>query len=225
MTPRLGDPIGHAWLTSFGSAPELRRRRERLLARAGGEVVDLGGPHALAELAEGLKKLHAAGAIIEGLRPDIVVVSAAGQAGLTDLSDLLPIPVAEDAQVQATTYTAPELVLDREQADARADLYSFGAMLYALFLGRELTLHLLREHAPHAGDADVVLVEHLALVGVAGNVRQHLPILLEHVPMALLEGGTRTATLGAETRCRVAVIPGDLIDRQELEDLAATRQA
>jgi mannose-6-phosphate isomerase-like protein (cupin superfamily) len=42
---------------------------------------------------------------------------------------------------------------------------------------------------------------------------------------ALLEGGTRTATLRARTRCRVAVIPGELIDRQELEDLAATRRA
>jgi hypothetical protein len=40
---------------------------------------------------------------------------------------------------------------------------------------------------------------------------------------ALLEGGTRTATLGARTRCRIAVIPKDLIDRQELEELAATR--
>ncbi len=42
---------------------------------------------------------------------------------------------------------------------------------------------------------------------------------------ALLEGGTRTATLSARTRCRVAVIPGELVDRQELEDLAATRRA
>jgi hypothetical protein len=42
---------------------------------------------------------------------------------------------------------------------------------------------------------------------------------------ALLEGGTRTATLTARTRCRVAVIPGDLVDRQELESLAATRRA
>jgi Cyclic nucleotide-binding domain len=41
---------------------------------------------------------------------------------------------------------------------------------------------------------------------------------------ALLEGGTRTATLRAQTRCRIAVIPGELIDRQELEDLAATRR-
>jgi SAM-dependent methyltransferase len=51
VTPRLGEPIGHAWLTSFGSPPELRRRRERLLARAEGEMVDLSGPNALAELA------------------------------------------------------------------------------------------------------------------------------------------------------------------------------
>ena len=42
---------------------------------------------------------------------------------------------------------------------------------------------------------------------------------------ALLEGGTRTATIRARTRSRVAVIPGDLIDKQELEDLAATRRA
>jgi hypothetical protein len=42
---------------------------------------------------------------------------------------------------------------------------------------------------------------------------------------ALLEGGTRTATLAARTKCRVAVIPGELIDKQELEDLAATRKA
>ncbi|HET6623951.1 MAG TPA: cyclic nucleotide-binding domain-containing protein [Gaiellaceae bacterium] len=40
---------------------------------------------------------------------------------------------------------------------------------------------------------------------------------------ALLEGGTRTATLRAQSRCRVAVIPADLIDRKELETLSATR--
>jgi hypothetical protein len=42
---------------------------------------------------------------------------------------------------------------------------------------------------------------------------------------ALLEGGTRTATLRAQTRSRVAVIPGELIDRKELETLSATRGA
>jgi hypothetical protein len=42
---------------------------------------------------------------------------------------------------------------------------------------------------------------------------------------ALLEGGMRTATLRARTRCRIAVVPGALVDRQELEDLAASRRA
>jgi cyclic nucleotide-binding protein len=40
---------------------------------------------------------------------------------------------------------------------------------------------------------------------------------------ASLEGGVRTATLNARTRCRVAVVPSELVDLQELEDLAATR--
>jgi Cyclic nucleotide-binding domain len=40
---------------------------------------------------------------------------------------------------------------------------------------------------------------------------------------AALERGVRTATLSARTRCRVAVIPADLIDRRQLEQLAAVR--
>jgi Cyclic nucleotide-binding domain len=38
---------------------------------------------------------------------------------------------------------------------------------------------------------------------------------------ALIEGGERTATLRARTRCRVAVIPGDAVDREALEAIAA----
>jgi hypothetical protein len=39
---------------------------------------------------------------------------------------------------------------------------------------------------------------------------------------AVLEG-TRSATLTARTACRVAVVPGDIVDLQELEDLASVR--
>ena len=38
---------------------------------------------------------------------------------------------------------------------------------------------------------------------------------------ALIEGGERTATLRARTRCRVAVIPGDAVDREALEAISA----
>jgi len=41
---------------------------------------------------------------------------------------------------------------------------------------------------------------------------------------AVLEGGKRTATLRARTRCRVGVIPADLIDRAAMEKLAAGRR-
>src|SRR5262249_20704475 len=86
----------------------------------------------LVQVAQGLQALHEAGAIVEGLRPDLVTVTPAGQAMLADLSDLLPLPVPPDAPLRANLYTAPELILSPQEADARADLYSFGAMLYSL---------------------------------------------------------------------------------------------
>jgi len=86
----------------------------------------------LRNIAEGLQALHQAGAIIEGLRPDFVTVTQAGQAVIADLSDLLPVPLPPNAPIRATLYTAPELVLSAHEADARADLYSFGALLYSL---------------------------------------------------------------------------------------------
>jgi len=92
----------------------------------------------LTHVAEGLHALHGAGAILEGLRPDIVVVTGSGLARLTDVSDLLPMPLPAAPPIRATFYTAPELVVASDRADARSDLYSFGAMVYALHVGREL---------------------------------------------------------------------------------------
>jgi protein phosphatase len=92
----------------------------------------------LAQIAEALFRLHQGAAILEGLRPDILVVTEDGRARLTDLSDLLPLPAPPGAPIRATLYTAPELAAGGA-ADARSDLYSFGALLYALHLGRELT--------------------------------------------------------------------------------------
>src|SRR5919108_1346302 len=42
--------------------------------------------------------------------------------------------------------------------------------------------------------------------------------------MALLEGGRRTATLRAVTPCRVAVVPGDRLDREALAEVARRRR-
>jgi len=86
----------------------------------------------LQQLAHTLQALHQAGAVCESLRPDIITVTAKGQAILSDLGDLLPLPLPPATPIRASLYTAPELVLTPEKADARADLYGFGAMLYAL---------------------------------------------------------------------------------------------
>lgn len=90
----------------------------------------------LAEVAEILRQLHQCNVILEGLRPEIVVISPDGQARLADLGELLPLPLPADLPLRRLPYTAPEVLAGK--ADARADLYSFGAMLYALHVGRDL---------------------------------------------------------------------------------------
>jgi serine/threonine protein phosphatase PrpC len=92
----------------------------------------------LVTVAETLLSLHSQKVILEGMRPDHVVITPEGQARLCDLSDLLPLPIPHDAPIKGTLYTAPELAAGHGQVDARADLYSFGAMLYSLHVGREL---------------------------------------------------------------------------------------
>jgi serine/threonine protein phosphatase PrpC len=92
----------------------------------------------LVEIAQALHQLHQCGAMLEGLRPELVVIDAQGHARLRDLGDLLPLPFRAEVPIRGTLYTAPELVAGG-RADARAELFSFGAMLYALHVGRELS--------------------------------------------------------------------------------------
>jgi CRP-like cAMP-binding protein len=42
--------------------------------------------------------------------------------------------------------------------------------------------------------------------------------------LALLEGDRRTATLGAVTPCRIAVVAGDQLDRDALAEVARARR-
>lgn len=92
----------------------------------------------LKSVAEALRELHKAGAIIENMKPSIFTITPEGQARLNDLSELLPLPLPANAPIRATLYTAPEVVLAPDKVDARADLYGFGAMVFSLFVGREL---------------------------------------------------------------------------------------
>jgi len=76
-----------------------------------------------------------------------------------------------------------------------------------------------------AGDELYLVLDGVLSVGIDGGEVAEIGPGAIVGERALLEGGIRTATLSARTRCRVAVIPGGLIDRQVLEDLSAKRQA
>ena len=55
----------------------------------------------LIQLAEAVHRLHAAGAILEGLRPEMAVISPGGIAILADLGDLLPLPLPRTSRSAA----------------------------------------------------------------------------------------------------------------------------
>jgi serine/threonine protein phosphatase PrpC len=93
----------------------------------------------LIQIAEVLDRLHFAGAIVAELRPEMVVVSPSGVAILADLGDLLPLSLPGDVPLRGGFSTAPELLLNPTGVDARADLYAFGGLLYALLMSRELS--------------------------------------------------------------------------------------
>lgn len=86
----------------------------------------------LQKLAAGLQALYQAGAIYEGIHPDVVVIDGAGQPRITDLADLLPTPLPPNTPIKGTLYTAPELIVSPATADGRSNLYSFGALIYSL---------------------------------------------------------------------------------------------
>jgi serine/threonine protein phosphatase PrpC len=92
----------------------------------------------LQQLAVAMQQMHQYGVVLESLRPEMLAISAEGTVFFTDLSNFLALPLPAEPLIFATFSTAPELVLTPDQADARADLFGFGALLFALFMGREL---------------------------------------------------------------------------------------
>jgi hypothetical protein len=104
-------------------------------------------------LAEALRKLHDAGKAHGAVTPSSIVVTATGL-------DLIP-SLGPPATV--TPYTAPE-VLQGKPADARSDIFAFGALVYEMLTGRRafegdsqtaLTLALVNSEPPASGSPAV----------------------------------------------------------------------
>jgi len=100
--------------------------------------------HAALQLARGLESLHRASIVHADLKPDNVIVRHAFGDAFDDLAHLVVIDTIWRPKRSASSsvladvtlqYLAPELTLGAD-ADARADLYALGALMYECLTGR-----------------------------------------------------------------------------------------
>jgi hypothetical protein len=108
-------------------------------------------------LAEALRKIHDSGRVHGALRPCRVEMTSSGV-------ELLP---AQVIQPEVSPYTAPEVLRGRP-ADARADIFSFGAIIYEMITGRP----------PFEGDAAEALIPSMANAPAPATGNRALDALL-----------------------------------------------
>jgi len=125
---------------------------DRLIPRGGMQLAEL-LKYAI-PIADGIARAHAAGIIHRDLKPGNIMIAADGQVklldfGLAKLSDLhdasdsdltRPMPETEEGSILGTvSYMSPEQA-EARRVDARADIFSFGAVLYEMATGQRAFL-------------------------------------------------------------------------------------
>lgn len=127
---------------------------DRLAASSGGGLDVAETLRIARQVAEGLASAHAEGVIHRDVKPANIWFDAGGNAllgdfGLAHVADEAHL-TTEGMIVGTASYLAPEVAVGRD-ADARSDLYSFGAVLYELVTGRP----------PFLGDLTEVVSQHV----------------------------------------------------------------
>jgi len=125
------------------------------------------------QICEGLAAAHDKGVLHRDLKPQNVMLDAAGQAYLTDFglatSDAVASMTQTGAVIGTPHYMSPEQVKG-EHVDARSDIFSLGVVFYELLTGVrpytgnslfDVMMKRVREPAPRALDVDPTLPPHL----------------------------------------------------------------
>jgi eukaryotic-like serine/threonine-protein kinase len=146
------------------------------------------------QLADSLRKLHETGKVHGAIMPSNLALVA----GRVEL-----LPAAEAWARSITPYTAPEVV-QGQVADARSDLFGFGAILFEMLTGRrafdgesraELAANLTKAPTPASGSAAVDrLVGPLLNKNPDGRSTRMKKVMLE---LKMLSVGARHAGAGS----------------------------
>jgi hypothetical protein len=170
-----------------------------------------------AEIAEALDHAHSRGVVHRDVKPDNVLIDdESGRSLLTDFGVAKahgagPTVTHAGAVVGTPAYMSPEQAAGRDDLDTRSDLYSLGAVLYALLSGRP----------PFGGSAGELLVKHLTQEPVP--LRELRPGVPEDLAAAVMRclAKDREARWPDARRLREAIAPTDLDEEQLPEPLDA----
>jgi len=134
------------------------------------------------DICSALQYAHSQGVLHRDIKPENILISKEGVAKLNDfgLAQMLGQPnITQEGMIVGTVaYVAPEIALGKG-ADARSDLYSFGAVLYEAIAGRP----------PFVGQDPVkIIFSHIHDYPVSpGRLNREVPQHLEDCIMKLLE--------------------------------------
>ncbi|RMH44312.1 MAG: hypothetical protein D6689_02730 [Deltaproteobacteria bacterium] len=107
-------------------------------ARPGGRLDATRARAALAQVADGVAALHAAGILHRDVKPSNVLVDGGGRAVLLDFGLAAPVDDAGDAApalVGTAAYASPEQAAGRTPLSPATDWYGVGAVLYEMLTG------------------------------------------------------------------------------------------